>query len=452
MERLESVLKGMVAMIGKKQGLPAGILNEAGGKIFTFGSFELGVYGPRSDMDTLMLAPKHVSREDFFQNMPDLLRKEFKAEEITELTPVPGISVPIIKLELCGVSVDLIFCSLNLQAVPKTQELSDLNLLRGLDDTDLKCVNGTRVTRRILELVPQTKVFRTALRAVKLWAKQRALYGNIVGYPGGVAYAMMVARICQLYPKAAAPQIIWKFFYLMRRWNWPSPVLLQNHEQGPLNLREWDPSQYRGDKMHLMPVITPAYPRANACHTIGPSTKMVLLQEMERGEAIVAKIYSDGRPWKDLFQKHSFFTDAYKHYITVVTAGKSKEAQQAWSGLVESKVKWLISGIERSDAKSVQLVQPFNKGFNRVHECKGEDDREKTLDGSLDCQVKEIKTETTEEAGDTIFQAAAQTDTDGQEVPATNGAPPEKSEFPQTVWTTTFYLGIGLKKGKSQIL
>ena len=201
LERLESVLKRMVLMVGKQMGLPQSILNEVGGKVFTFGSFELGVYGPRSDVDTLMAAPKHVTRDHFFQYMPDLLRKEFKSEEMTELTPVPGISVPIIKLELCGVPVDLIFCSLQVSSVPKTQELSDLNLLRGLDQIDLRCVNGTRVTRRILELVPQTKVFRMALRAVKLWAKQRALYGNICGFPGGVAYAMMVARICQLYPR-----------------------------------------------------------------------------------------------------------------------------------------------------------------------------------------------------------------------------------------------------------
>jgi poly(A) polymerase len=447
LDRLEAVLKRLVQLTGKQKGLPQGILNDAGGKVFTFGSFELGVYGPKSDMDTLMLAPKHVSRERFFEHIPDLLKKEFKPEEITELTPVPGISVPIIKLELCGVSVDLIFCSLQLSSVPKNQELSDLNLLRGLDDTDLRCVNGTRVTRRILQVVPQTKVFRMALRAIKLWAKQRALYGNIVGYPGGVAYAMMVARICQLYPRAAAPKIILKFFFLMRKWNWPAPVILQQYEEGPLQLREWDPAAYPGDKRHLMPVITPAYPRQNACHTIGPSTQKVLMREMERAEKIVNSIHDSDWPWKVLFQRHTFFTDEYKHYICVITAGKTKEAQQAWSGLVESKVKWLISGIEISDAKSVELVQPFNKGFNRVHECKTGDDEEKTKDGNLDCQVKEIKTETTDQANDIMVQAVAQTDTDGQDVPTTNGTAPKESDGPQTIWTTTFYLGIGLKKG-----
>ena len=64
------------------------------------------------------------TRDNFFEYMPNLLRKEFKPEDITELTPVPGISVPIIKLELCGVSVDLIFCSLHVQSVPKRRTAS----------------------------------------------------------------------------------------------------------------------------------------------------------------------------------------------------------------------------------------------------------------------------------------------------------------------------------------
>lgn len=449
LNRLEGVLKHMVYIVGQQAGLPPGILSEAGGKIFTYGSFQLGVYGPGSDVDTLMIAPKYVTREHFFQHVPALIEEEFKPEEIAEKTAVPGIAVPIIKLELCGVKIDLIFSSLQLSSVPKTQQLDDVNLLRGLNETDLKCVNGTRVTGRILELVPQTKVFRMALRAVKLWAKQRALYGAIVGFPGGVAYAMMVARICQLYPKAASPVIVKNFFKLMRMWKWPNPVLLQHHEEGPLNLREWD-GTYGADKYHYMPVVTPAYPRINATHTIGPSTKTVLLREMLRAEKIVDAIFERGRPWSDLFQRHTFFTDAYRHYICVITASKTKSDQQAWSGLVESKVKWLIKGIEQSDANSVELVQPFNKGFNRVHECKTGDELERTVEGSLDFQIKEIKTQTTEEAADIKMQGAAQTDTDGKEVPTMNGttaAPSVQGDGPQMVWTTTFYLGIGLMKG-----
>ena len=80
--------------------------------------------------------------------------------------------MPIIKLEFNGVSIDLIFGRLQIASVPLNLTLDDNNLLRGLDDSEVRSVNGTRVTDQILDLVPQQKTFRTALRAVKLWAKR----------------------------------------------------------------------------------------------------------------------------------------------------------------------------------------------------------------------------------------------------------------------------------------
>ena len=88
------------------------------------------------------------------------------------MTPVPDAYVPIIKLEFNGVSIDLIFGRLQIPSIPLNLSLDDNNLLRGLDDSEVRSVNGTRVTDQILDLVPQQKTFRTALRAVKLWAKR----------------------------------------------------------------------------------------------------------------------------------------------------------------------------------------------------------------------------------------------------------------------------------------
>jgi poly(A) polymerase len=46
----------------------------------------------------------------------------------------------------------------------------------------------------------------------------RAIYSNVNGFLGGVAWAMLVARICQLYPKAIAGAIVSRFFIIMYQW------------------------------------------------------------------------------------------------------------------------------------------------------------------------------------------------------------------------------------------
>lgn len=84
---------------------------------------------------------------------------------------------------------------------------------------------------------------------------------NVNGFLGGVAWAMLVARICQLYPKAIAGAIVSRFFIIMYQWSvcvlnslsasserlylalrsWPQPVLLKQIEEGPLQVRVWNP-------------------------------------------------------------------------------------------------------------------------------------------------------------------------------------------------------------------
>jgi poly(A) polymerase len=230
-----------VKQVCRSQGLAENLVNAAGGKIFTYGSFRLGVFGPGSDIDTLVVVPKNVSRDDYFRIFPDLLVKMAPEGAITDLTAVEDAFVPIIKFEYSGISIDLIFARLMRFQIPKDLTLEDKNLLSGLDEPELRSLNGIRVTDEILELVPQKRVFKTALRGIKLWAQKRAIYANIMGFPGGVAWAMLVARVCQLYPKAASSTIILKFFRIMEKWQWPMPVLLKPIENGPLKVRVWNP-------------------------------------------------------------------------------------------------------------------------------------------------------------------------------------------------------------------
>lgn len=97
---------------------------------------------------------------------------------IEKLTPVPDAFVPLIKLEFSGISFDLIFARLIIPSVPLNLDLKNNDYLRGLDDKEVRSLNGTRVTDQILELVPQQKTFRLALRAIKLWAQRTFLFSS----------------------------------------------------------------------------------------------------------------------------------------------------------------------------------------------------------------------------------------------------------------------------------
>jgi poly(A) polymerase len=178
LQLLQRVTIEFVKVVSRKKGLSQAAVEAAGGKIFTYGSYRLGVYGPGSDIDTLVLGPKHVVIDDFFAEFPPLLESMAPQGAVEKITPVPDAFVPLIKLELSGISIDLIFARLIVPSIPLNLDLKNNDYLRGLDEKEVRSLNGTRVTDEILELVPQQKTFRLALRAIKLWAQRRRLFGT----------------------------------------------------------------------------------------------------------------------------------------------------------------------------------------------------------------------------------------------------------------------------------
>lgn len=413
LQALQEMTSEFVRIISLRKNMSEGMARDAGGKIFTFGSYRLGVHGPGSDIDTLVVVPKHVTRDNFFDVFEKLLQKR---PEVEELASVPDAYVPIIGFKFSGIAIDLIFAHLDVPQVPLNLSLEDKNLLKNVDEKDLRSLNGTRVTDDILRLVPQPIVFKHALRAIKLWAKTRGIYGNIMGFPGGVAWAMLVARICQLYPNAVSATIVGKFFHILTKWNWPQPVLLKHIEDGPLQVRVWNPRLYPQDRSHRMPIITPAYPSMCATHNITASTMKVIMQELKRGAALVDEIVTGTKRWSDFFEKHQFFNE-YKYYLSIVAATKgSAEDHLKWAGLVESKLRLLVQKLEILD--TIELAHPLVKTFQKEQVCTTHEEAIRIADG------------------ETTAHDNTQSSNNGQE---------KMEDTNISVYTTTLYIGLVIK-------
>ncbi|KAJ3047144.1 polynucleotide adenylyltransferase [Rhizophlyctis rosea] len=413
------IFKEFVRRVAIRKGIDEIVAQEVGGKIFTFGSFRLGVHGRGSDLDTLCVAPNFVEREDFFDvDHPDSMFNLLKIQpEVKEITPVPDAFVPVITFEFSGFPIDLTFANLKLSAIPDDLVLDDDNLLVGRDDACVRSLNGSRVTDKILQLVPNIENFRIALRCVKLWAKQRAIYSNIVGFFGGVAWAIVVARICQFYPNAAAGVIVSKFFYMMTKWSWPGPVYLTPITDGPLPVRVWNPKIYNQDRSHRMPVITPAYPCMCATHNVSESTQKVTTKELERATGISNKVLEGLAEWEELFEESSFFSE-YRAYLAIIASANAEEPHLKWSGLVESKIRQMVARLDYDEG--LEYVHPYIKGFERVYSLATPEERDLGSKGLLPAPARDAN------------------DLDD----------PTK---PWKLYTTTFYIGLQVRKDAKRL-
>nr|XP_043629934.1 nuclear poly(A) polymerase 1 [Erigeron canadensis] len=356
--RLDQIVKIWVKKVSRARGLSEQLVQEANAKIFTFGSYRLGVHGPGADIDTLCVGPRHADRqEDFFGELKKML---IEMPDVTDMHPVPDAHVPVMKFKLNGVSIDLLYARLSLWVIPEDLDISHDSILQNADEQTVRSLNGCRVTDQILRLVPNIQNFRTTLRCMKFWAKRRGVYSNVVGFLGGINWALLVARICQLYPNALPSMLVSRFFKVYTQWRWPNPVMLCAIVEGSLGLQIW--GRNYNDKFHLMPIITPAYPSMNSSYNVSPSTLVIMTEEFKRGHDICEAMVLHNGGWHELFEPYRFF-EAYKNYLQIDIAAENDDDMLNWKGWVISRLRQLVKKIERDTSKML-LIHPNPADFS----------------------------------------------------------------------------------------
>jgi len=249
-------------------------------------------------------------------------------------------------------------------------------LLKNCDPPSIYSLNGNRVTEQILSLVPNHANFILTLKAIKLWAQKRGVYSNVIGFLGGVNWAILVAKICQMFPFLYPNKLIQKFFQVFSIWNWPNPIQLNEDVKKEVGftcqVQSW-PND--GEKITaVMPIITPSYPVMNSSYNVSNTTKRVLINEFKFAEKLGAEINNRvGRhtssimeilnkgiesslnmqlsskcqlSWKDLFKTKNFF-EVFSCFIKIDILATNEADFNKWHGFVESRLRHLIKSIEK---------------------------------------------------------------------------------------------------------
>ena len=83
-ERVLTGLKNMVLKWVKdtcyKKEYPPAVAEAAGGKLYTSGSYRLGIHEPGADIDTVCVTPSVCDKEDFFTDLKDQVRRTSEIE------------------------------------------------------------------------------------------------------------------------------------------------------------------------------------------------------------------------------------------------------------------------------------------------------------------------------------------------------------------------------------
>jgi poly(A) polymerase len=367
LQEIERMLGDWVIQVGVEQGLTEEEAGASSIQVTTLGSYRLGVVHPGSDIDTLCIAPPHIAREEFFSSFAEKLDSH---EHVSECVPIPDAYTPIIKLKMRGVCIDLLFARLVRPAAGEAPEdvVKADDVLKNMDDKSVRCINGFRVAELILQLVPNQETFRSTLRFIKYWARRRGIYSNVLGFFGGITWSLLVARVCQLYPYYAPSQLVTRFFRFYHSWKWSIPVQLceivdKAHEPGLHQFRVWNPKTNQQDKLHIMPVITPAFPAMNSTHNVTETTKRILLEELKRGYEMVRNVEMQKATWSAVHDPHPFFTE-FKYFLWVEVLAKTDEAYHKYSAWVESKLRILVMQLE---LVSGLVIHPNPIQYDLIH-------------------------------------------------------------------------------------
>ena len=183
-----------------------------------------------------------------------------------------------------------------------------------------------------------------------------------MGFLGGVNLALVAAHAVGSCSSATRPRsaaaLLCRAFRTVAEWSWPSPLRLNgptSSDNAALAVKPWDAA---ADRAAVMPILTPVHPCANSTHGISWGSRRILLREFASAAALSQRALAHGSndgddgngrsAWDSLMAPSDFFT-RYASYVALDASAPSRDALDAWSGLVAARLRLLVAALQHMD-------------------------------------------------------------------------------------------------------
>jgi poly(A) polymerase len=261
-----------------------------------------------------------------------------------------------------GFSVDVAVAILIFDRVPSPFSSQAL-IENTVDEKSALALVGPSNSDALLDLVPDAHRFRQLLRFIKLWAKKNFIYSNAFGFLGGMAWSLLCAFICQLYPCATVPALVIRFFRVMKGWNWAVTEISVAPVQPISKWGGWNKHNVR-DRA-LVRIITPVAPLQNAAFNVTQSALGIITKRMwDADKCFPFESFVGDGGCRQLLNScsralaHQNFFSSFQKFIIFEVCSPTQDEHIGWRGLVESQLRKLIS-IIHDCVEQVHYLHPY---------------------------------------------------------------------------------------------
>lgn len=278
------------------------------------------LYPDSHDLDLAVIDPSPLTGAEALAALAEVLAER---PEVSESRLLAGAVTPIVRARIGGRPVD-IMCASGPARLDGAR-LDSASLGR-LPDAELRVIGAVLVadwlSARTREHGP---AFAKLVRALRTLTSARAIDRQALGFPGGISWALLVARALADDPHEHGLPLGERF---QRVLTYLASALAADRQAHPDGLIE---------------VLSPTPPYENTARALMPATCALVLDELERAALMCADIAERRLPWSALFAGPDIWR--HSHYLTVEISARNRADLRAALGWFDGRALGFLTNI-----------------------------------------------------------------------------------------------------------